>query len=285
MCVGRWMHRFLQGLRRRCRLCRQQRRDLGKVSWVASCSSLGALGTFVLFNKSLKCLVHPNRMALFNLSTIYVAIVAVGKLICYSNSTRESFCEAPNFFQCDSRRCIVRQFVCDYQNDCGVGDDSDEKNCTCEWYFVSHSYQSFEISLSFWLYLRLSRQVLSIIITVVSCLHVYMITFIVSLVIIIHFFIILLLNNLDKTATRDRTGASLESASRCGWDAMDTTIAETTVTRWTAVSCHRCQLCNFAMTISWFSTLNLLYFLSMFVLSINNFIIAFISDSSSNYFY
>lgn len=33
-------------------------------------------------------------------------------------------------FQCKNKRCIFKSWVCDGDNDCGNGDDSDESNCT-----------------------------------------------------------------------------------------------------------------------------------------------------------
>jgi len=33
------------------------------------------------------------------------------------------------YFQCDNNRCIRAAYQCDGENDCGFGDDSDERNC------------------------------------------------------------------------------------------------------------------------------------------------------------
>jgi len=43
-----------------------------------------------------------------------------------------SYCKHAGYFQCDNGRCIVEEFVCDGHKDCGIADDSDERNCTCE---------------------------------------------------------------------------------------------------------------------------------------------------------
>jgi len=43
-----------------------------------------------------------------------------------------SYCKHAGYFQCDNGRCIVEEFVCDGHKDCGITDDSDERNCTCE---------------------------------------------------------------------------------------------------------------------------------------------------------
>jgi len=43
-----------------------------------------------------------------------------------------SYCKHAGYFQCDNGRCIVEEFVCDGHKDCGMADNSDERNCTCE---------------------------------------------------------------------------------------------------------------------------------------------------------
>jgi len=49
----------------------------------------------------------------------------------------ESYCKHEGYFQCDNGRCIVEEFVCDGHKDCGVADDSDEKNCSCKCLFLT----------------------------------------------------------------------------------------------------------------------------------------------------
>ena len=43
------------------------------------------------------------------------------------------------FFTCRSGRCIPVDFKCDGKYDCGSGDDTDEKNCTSEYWVVVYN--------------------------------------------------------------------------------------------------------------------------------------------------
>jgi len=70
-----------------------------------------------------------------------------------------SYCKHAGYFQCDNGRCIVEEFMCDGHKDCGVADESDEKNCTCESLSLSVSlslYLSVYIYASLSVYLSLS---------------------------------------------------------------------------------------------------------------------------------
>ena len=51
-----------------------------------------------------------------------------------------TYCKHDGYFECDNGRCIVEEFVCDGHKDCGVTDDSDERNCTCEWHRHHHHH-------------------------------------------------------------------------------------------------------------------------------------------------
>jgi len=69
-----------------------------------------------------------------------------------------SYCKHAGYFQCDNGRCIVEEFTCDGHKDCGVGDDSDERNCTCESLALSMSPRlSLYICLGVLLYIYVSK--------------------------------------------------------------------------------------------------------------------------------
>ena len=39
------------------------------------------------------------------------------------------YCDEDIHFTCENKKCIPKEFLCDGDYDCGVGDDSDEKDC------------------------------------------------------------------------------------------------------------------------------------------------------------
>lgn len=51
-----------------------------------------------------------------------------------------------NEFRCDSGRCIMKSFVCDWDHDCGPDDNSDERDCFSEWRI--HVIRSFSTNKS-----------------------------------------------------------------------------------------------------------------------------------------